>query len=71
LLFSDGVTEAFDEGGQEFGVPRLIESINGSMGSEPTDLLQNCVSSVSGFRGNAVRNDDLTMMALKYMGLPG
>ncbi|HTH38413.1 MAG TPA: SpoIIE family protein phosphatase [Pyrinomonadaceae bacterium] len=68
LLFSDGVTEANDEAGDEFGVSRLIESINGSLGGEPTDLLQNCVSSVSGFRGNAVRNDDLTMMALKYTG---
>ncbi len=68
LLFSDGVTEANNESGDEFGVERLIDAVKGSMGGEPTDLLTNCVTSVSGFRGNAARNDDLTMMALKYAG---
>ncbi len=66
LLFSDGVTEANNESGDEFGVERLIETVKGSMGGEPTDLLTNCVTSVGSFRGNAVRNDDLTMMALKF-----
>jgi sigma-B regulation protein RsbU (phosphoserine phosphatase) len=69
LLFSDGVTEANNEAGDEFGVERLIDAVKGSMGGEPTDLLTNCVTSVSSFRGNAVRNDDLTMMALKYTGV--
>ena len=68
LLFSDGVTEANNESGDEFGVERLIGAVKSSIGGEPTDLLTNCVTSVSGFRGNAVRNDDLTMMALKYAG---
>lgn len=68
LLFTDGVTEANDHTGDEFGISRLFGSINGSLGSEPTDLLKNCVSAIGDFRMNAARNDDLTMMALKYMG---
>lgn len=68
LLFSDGVTEANNEAGEEFGIARLIESVKGSINNGPTDLLTNCVKSISGFRGNAERNDDLTMMALKYAG---
>ncbi|NOT49474.1 MAG: SpoIIE family protein phosphatase [Acidobacteria bacterium] len=68
LLFTDGVTEANDHAGEEFGITRLFNAVNGSLGIEPTELLQNCISSVSGFRMNAARNDDLTMLALKYSG---
>jgi phosphoserine phosphatase RsbU/P len=68
LLFSDGVTEANNEAEAEFGISRLLDAVNGTAGSEPTDLLKTSVSAVSEFRGSAARNDDLTMMALKYTG---
>lgn len=68
LLFSDGVTEANNEAEEEFGISRVIDAVNGSHRSGPTDLLTTCVKSIGGFRGNATRNDDLTMMALKYSG---
>jgi sigma-B regulation protein RsbU (phosphoserine phosphatase) len=69
LLFSDGVTEANNEADEEFGISRLMDSLNGANGSEPTDLLKTSVAAVSEFRGSAVRNDDLTMMALKFAGI--
>jgi sigma-B regulation protein RsbU (phosphoserine phosphatase) len=68
LIFSDGVTEAFDQSGAEFGSARLMETLRAALGFEPTALLQNCVDAVSSFRLNAERNDDLTMLALKYKG---
>lgn len=69
LLFTDGVTEANDHKGEEFGISRLTEIVGRSHGSEPGDLLKNCVRNVSDFRNNAARNDDLTMLALKYNGM--
>jgi phosphoserine phosphatase RsbU/P len=68
LLFTDGVTEANDRDGTEFGTDRLRSSINGSSFGHPTEILQICVDSVAAFRNGAVRNDDLTMLALKYSG---
>ena len=68
LLFTDGVTEANDRSGTEFGVARLRASLNGSAAGPPTELLQTCVNAVAAFRGGAERNDDLTMLALKYTG---
>ncbi|HEX6126133.1 MAG TPA: SpoIIE family protein phosphatase [Pyrinomonadaceae bacterium] len=68
LLFTDGVTEANAADGSEFGVDRLRESINGTAKGHPTELLQNCVNAVAAFRNGAVRNDDLTMLALKFTG---
>ncbi len=69
LLFTDGVTEANDRGGEEFGVDRLRESINGYAKGHPTALLQSCVDAVAAFRNGADRNDDLTMLALRYTGV--
>jgi len=69
LLFTDGVTEANDASGVEFGVERLRSSINGSASGRPTDLLQTCVDAVAAFRNGAPRNDDMTMLALKYTGV--
>ncbi len=68
LLFTDGVTEANDADGAEFGTDRLRASINGSAAGHPTEILQTCVSSVTAFRNGTARNDDLTMLALKYTG---
>ena len=68
LIFTDGVTEANDHTGAEFGTARLRESINGSAAGRPTDLLQTCVNAVAAFRNGAARNDDLTMLALKFTG---
>ena len=69
LLFSDGVTEAMDHMGTEFGTERLMGTLREALGFDPTALLDNCVKAVSTFRLNAKRNDDLTMLALKYKGI--
>jgi len=68
LLFTDGVTEANSADGTEFGTERLRASINGSAAGHPTELLQTCVNAVTAFRNGTARNDDLTMLALKYTG---
>lgn len=68
LLFTDGVTEAINEAELEFGTERLRASINGSAIGHPTEILQTCIDSVAAFRNGAPRNDDLTMLALKYTG---
>lgn len=68
LLFSDGVTEANSETGEEFGLLRLIDAISVNAVAEPSELLTQGVAAINGFRGNAVRNDDISMLALKFMG---
>lgn len=66
LLFTDGVTEALNGAGMEFGTERLFGSINGGRYSSPGELVEHCVSQVNDFRGNAHRHDDLTMLALSF-----
>lgn len=68
LLYTDGVTEAADDAGNEFTFDRLMESINGAFEHDPARLVRSCLDAVEGFRGNAPKIDDLTIMALKFAG---
>jgi sigma-B regulation protein RsbU (phosphoserine phosphatase) len=64
VLFTDGVTEAVDDAGTEFGSLRVMESLNGA--TEPGELIRGCLDSLTNFRNGSERRDDLTMLALTY-----
>jgi len=66
LLFTDGVTEAVDENGAEFGAKGLFDAIDGDGFAEPSSLIRKCLAGVSAHRGNAGRTDDLTVLALTF-----
>jgi sigma-B regulation protein RsbU (phosphoserine phosphatase) len=66
LLFTDGVTEAVNEHGTEFGAQGLFDTIDGDGFTEPSDLIQKCLSGVGRHRGNTERTDDLTVLALTF-----
>lgn len=67
LLFTDGVTEAVDADGEEFGSSRLCAAINGREFADPKDLISRCAGELTKFRGAAEKNDDLTMLALQFV----
>lgn len=69
LLYTDGVTEAMDESGEEFGFERLLQSIDGAAGGNPDELIRSCYGAVESFQGKAARTDDLTLLALKFSGI--
>ena len=66
LLYTDGVTEAQDLTGAEYGVQRLLQSLDAPCPSRPAELIDTCVSSLTDFRGDGIKADDLTIMALKF-----
>lgn len=68
LLYTDGVTETTDIAGAEYGVERLLQSLDAPFSSQPTELINSCVSCLADFRGAGIRADDLTLMALKFAG---
>lgn len=65
LLFTDGVTEACDESGEQLGMERLLAMA----GSLPTDSAssagQALLSAVKTFRGTAPAADDETVISLQ------
>src|SRR5258708_28603786 len=53
LLYSDGVSEATDASGVEYGAERLRRLIAGHGGVAPSDLIAACREDIIGFRGGA------------------
>ena len=69
VLFSDGVTEAVDPHGAEFGIENLMAAIDCVEKIKPGELISKCLEKVKDHRGNAAAFDDLSMLALTYEGI--
>ena len=67
VLYTDGVTEAFSESGEEFGEPRLIEALRRHRDLPAQTLLQALVDEVRRFNPNE-QHDDITMIVARCGG---
>jgi serine phosphatase RsbU (regulator of sigma subunit) len=61
VLYTDGVTEAFNPDGEEFGEARLIEELQARRTMAPRDLIASIVTDVHQFNPDEQR-DDITMI---------
>jgi sigma-B regulation protein RsbU (phosphoserine phosphatase) len=68
VAFSDGLTEALNASGEEFGEERLLSCIEGNCGLTPAALVQCLLETVQQFTVGAAQNDDLTVLVLHYSG---
>ncbi len=66
VLFTDGVTDALDEKGEEFGARRLHEAIARVTGTHAGDVVGAVIGAVDAFVMQAPPEDDLTVLALRY-----
>ena len=64
LLYSDGVTEAGGDSGDEFGEERLIHALRVNQRQPAQPLVEAIVHDVQEFSG-AARSDDVTVVALR------
>lgn len=67
LLYSDGVTEAWDKKGREFGEEGLIQALTGRHDLSSRQAVQVLKSSIGVFVGRTPQHDDITIMALKAL----
>jgi phosphoserine phosphatase RsbU/P len=68
VVYSDGVTEAANVGGDEFGRERLVEAITCGHGTKPEMLLERVLDAVRTFSRDAPQADDITALILRYRG---
>ncbi len=68
LIYSDGVTEAMNIEGEEFGDDRLIECLSKLQTQPLQEILETLLTDVKAFAGEAVQNDDITMLLMRYDG---
>jgi sigma-B regulation protein RsbU (phosphoserine phosphatase) len=68
VAFSDGVSEAMNEAGDEYSDERLIAALDAHRDQDPDALLTALLADVRGFCGRATANDDVTMVVVRYEG---
>jgi sigma-B regulation protein RsbU (phosphoserine phosphatase) len=66
VVFSDGVTEALNAAGDEFGEERLLPCLDAHRESPPKDLLESILADVRTFAASAAQHDDVTVLVLRY-----
>jgi sigma-B regulation protein RsbU (phosphoserine phosphatase) len=65
LIFTDGLTEAFNEDGEEFGEARLAGLLVGNRDLSASDLQRLLNSELEAFCGSAPRADDVTIVVAR------
>jgi serine phosphatase RsbU (regulator of sigma subunit) len=68
VIFSDGVSEAVNAGGEEYGEPRIIELLQQRGDDEPSAVLARLLAGVRDYATGAPQADDITAMVLRYDG---
>jgi sigma-B regulation protein RsbU (phosphoserine phosphatase) len=68
VIYSDGITEAMNIAGEEFGRERLVEAIKHCHGTRPEAVLEILLNAVGTFSRGAPQADDITVLILRYRG---
>jgi sigma-B regulation protein RsbU (phosphoserine phosphatase) len=67
LLYTDGVTEAMDCGGNQFSLQRLQAFLQRADVSSAEEIVHGVVGVVQEFAAGAPQSDDLTVLAVRYL----
>ena len=68
FVYTDGVPEATDAQGRQFGTDRMLEALNREPDALPRELLQNVRKEIEAYKGEALQFDDITMLNYQYKG---
>jgi sigma-B regulation protein RsbU (phosphoserine phosphatase) len=64
VLYTDGVTEALDRNGDEFGLEAMIRSVQASASEGAAGIVQRVTSDVRAFIGDQPPHDDITLISI-------
>jgi sigma-B regulation protein RsbU (phosphoserine phosphatase) len=70
LLYTDGVTEAMDRDNNLFSEKRLVELLSSRKHDSVQELIELTVSAVNEFEKGKDQADDITVLALRFNGMP-
>ncbi len=68
VLYSDGVTEAHNVAGEEFGEARMVEVMQRCKDESAPVVLEQLIDAVKTFARGAEQYDDVTALVVKYTG---
>ena len=65
ILYTDGITEALDAKGNEYGMKRLIQGIQESAHEGAAGIRKHLTDDLLDFIGNHEQNDDITLIVIR------
>lgn len=68
FLYTDGVSEALDATGREYGADRVRSTLGGLRGRPARAVVEAVLEGVTRFQNGTPRVDDLTAMAIRWRG---
>ncbi len=66
VLYTDGVTEAFNQANEAYGTERLIAEIQAHGDGAAPEIVERVCRSVAAFAGTAPQSDDITLIVLTW-----
>jgi serine phosphatase RsbU (regulator of sigma subunit) len=65
FMFTDGVPDAENEDGEQFGQARLVEALSSNIHEEPGEMVARVRRSIKQFTRHHPQTDDITMVAIR------
>ena len=65
LLYTDGITEALDNEGNEFGLERTFASFRSRAKEGAQAIVTGLIDDLRNFVGSTPQNDDITLIAIR------
>ena len=67
VLYSDGVTDAQNDKGEEFGETRLLDVLRDVRGASPGEMIDRVFTAIDDFAGDAPQFDDITVLVARSL----
>ena len=68
FVYTDGVMEAKNDQGEQYGKVRVIDTLNSVNDQGPEEIIGTVYDSLYNFMGESEQFDDITMLCLEYLG---
>ena len=65
FLYTDGLNEAMNKDGEEFGMERVFETLRRHAAESPQELLKKIRQEVTDYCGDVPQSDDITLLAIR------
>ncbi len=65
ILYTDGVTEALDANGDEFGFERMLHSVRATAMTGPAAVIKRLIDDLRNFVGSTPQSDDITLIVIR------
>ena len=66
FVYTDGVNEAINASGEQFGLERLLQALNSGQNGSPERVIGSVMDAIKGFTVGGDQADDITMLSFCY-----